>query len=104
MAEAQDPRRQRPSVEPEIIPPDRDSTRAAWRREPFQRAPDVEGVQRIYAVRLGPVGGVLILLLVVVLAAVLLLAFLGALLIWIPVVALIALVAALSGLLRPRRW
>jgi hypothetical protein len=101
MAEEQDPRGERPRVEPEIIPPVRDRGRPAWRQSAFTNA---EGTQRIYVARLGPFGGVLLVLLVVVLAAVLLLAVLGALLISIPVVAFIILVVALSGLLRAWRW
>jgi hypothetical protein len=92
---------ERPRAEPEIIPPDRDPGRPAWRRGAF---PDIGGTQRIYVTRVGPFGGILLLLAVFVLAAVVLLAVLGALIIWIPIVGLIVLVAALSGFLRLRRW
>lgn len=92
---------ERPRAEPEIIPPDRDPGRPAWRRSAF---PDIGGTQRIYVTRIGPFGGILLLLAVFVLAAVVLLAVLGALIIWIPIVGLIVLVAALSGFLRLRRW
>ncbi len=101
MVEEEGRRQQRPGVEPEIIPPERDLDRSAWRQGAFT---NVEGTHRIYVTRLGPFGGVLLVLLIVVLAAVILLAFLGALLIWVPIVAFIALVAALSALLQPRRW
>jgi len=101
MAEEQDPRGERPRVEPEIIPPHRDRGRPAWRQSGFT---DMGGTQRIYVARLGPVGGILLVLLIAVLAAVLLFAVLGALLISIPVVAFMILVVALSALLRsPRR-
>jgi len=101
MAEERDPRGERPRVEPEIIPPHRDRGRPAWRQSGFT---DMQGTQRIYVARLGPLGGILLVLLIGVLAAVLLLAVLGALLISIPVVAFIILVVALSGLLRAWRW
>jgi hypothetical protein len=91
---------ERPRAEPEIIPPDRDRGRPAWR----SASPDIGGTQRIYVTRVGPFGGILLLLAVFVLAAVVLLAVLGALIIWIPIVGLIVLVAALSGFLRLRRW
>jgi hypothetical protein len=92
---------ERPRAEPEIIPPDRNPGRPAWRRSAF---PDIAGTQRIYVTRVGPFGGILLLLAVFVLVAVVLLAVLGALIIWIPIVGLVVLVAALSGFLRLRRW
>ncbi len=89
-----------PRVEPEIIPPDR-------RRSPWPRAgvahEFIGSTHRIYVTRLGPFGGILLVLALIVLALVFLLAAFGALLIWIPVVALIVVVAALSGFLRRRR-
>ncbi len=92
---------ERPRVEPEIIPPDRTQTRSAWRPHSFG---ETGGTQRIYVTRLGPFGGALLMLALVVIAAVILLAFLGALLLWIPVVAFVVVVAALAGLWRRRRW
>ncbi len=92
---------EKPRLEPEIIPPERSPRRSAWRAQQYG---DSGGTHRIYVTRLGPFGGVLLMLAIAILAAVILFAFLGALLIWIPVVALIVVVAALSGLLRRRRW
>lgn len=92
---------ERPRVEPEIIPPDRTQTRSAWRPHSFA---ETGGTQRIYVTRLGPFGGALLMLAIVVIAAIILLAFLGALLLWIPFVALIVIVAAVAGLLGRRRW
>jgi len=92
---------ERPRAEPEIIPPDRNPGRPAWQRSAF---PDFGGTQRIYVTRVGPFGGILLLLAVFVLAAVTLLIVLGALIVWIPIIGLIVLVAALSGFLRLRRW
>jgi hypothetical protein len=92
---------ERPRTEPEIIPPDRNPGRSASRRSAF---PDFGGTQRVYVTRVGPFGGILLLLALFVLAAVALLLVLGALIIWIPLLGLILLVAALSGFLRLRRW
>jgi hypothetical protein len=92
---------ERPRSEPEIIPPDRNPGRSASRRSAF---PDFGGTQRVYVTRVGPFGGILLLLALFVLAAVALLLVLGALIIWIPLLGLILLVAALSGFLRLRRW
>lgn len=91
---------ERPRVEPEIIPPDRSRGRSAW---PTHDYSGVGGTQRIYITRLGPFGGALLMLILAALAAVILLAFVGALLIWIPLVALIVLIAGISGLWRLRR-
>jgi hypothetical protein len=85
---------ERPRAEPEIIPPDHGGGRSPWRGREFT---DFGATHRIYVSRLGPFGGILLVLALVVLAV------LGALLIWIPIVAFIALVATLSGVLRLRR-
>lgn len=94
------PSPERPRAEPEIIPPDRTQSRSAWRAHSFG---ETGATHRIYVRRLGPFGTILLLIAAVIVAVVVLLAFLGALLLWIPLVALIVLVAALSGLLRARR-
>ena len=91
---------ERPRAEPEIIPPDRDRGRSAWRA---RASMDTEQTHRIYVARVGPLGGLLLVLVVGVLAAVMLFALLGALLISIPVVAFIVLLAALAGLIGARR-
>jgi len=91
---------ERPRAEPEIIPPDHGEGRPPWRGREFA---DFGTTHRIYVSRIGPFGGILLVLALVVLAGVIILAVLGALLIWIPIVAFIALVAALSGVLRLRR-
>jgi hypothetical protein len=49
-------------------------------------------------------GGVILILAIAVVVAIILFIVLGALLIWIPVLAFLAIVAAASGLLRLRRW
>jgi hypothetical protein len=95
---------ERPRVEPEIIPPSR--------RGPYDRGGDwppppygftqMRGTHRVYVSRIGPFGFALIMLIVGLLAAVLLLILIGAALIWIPVVAVLVVIAAISGLFRRR--
>ncbi len=91
---------ERPRAEPEIIPPDRLHDGPPWGTYPFAGA---AGTHRIYITRLGPFSGALLLLAIGAIAAILLMVFLGALLIWIPLIAFVVIVAALSGLWRPRR-
>jgi fatty acid desaturase len=55
---------------------------------------------RIYVARLGPFAIAMLMLIVGVLAAVILLAVIGAVLIWIPVVALLVAAGAIFRLLR----
>jgi hypothetical protein len=69
-----------PRSEPEIIPPGH--------------------AERIYVARVGPLGTILIILIVGLLSAVFLVLLLGALLIWLPVVVLLATAAIVAGLLR----
>jgi len=93
---------ERPRLEPEIIPPGQAWREPDWRQR--NTRPDgwtVGGTQRIYVGKLGPLGFVLVLLLVCILVAVVALAVVGALLIWVPVAAVLLLIAALSGM---RRW
>lgn len=90
---------ERPRREPEIIPPDH--SQAPWRAHSFS---ETGGTQRIYVTRLGPFGGALLMLAIIAVAAIVLLAFLGALLLWLPLIALVVIIAAASGLLRRHRW
>jgi hypothetical protein len=92
---------ERPRAEPEIIPPERNRRQSNWRQSPW-RADVFEtgGTHRIYVARLGPFGIALLMLAIAALAAVILIAVLGAVLIWIPVVAVLVVVAALFRLLR----
>jgi len=96
---------ERPRTEPEILPPDPARRRAAagrddWRTSEFA---DFSGAHRIYVTRLGPFGGFVLMLGVALLVVVILLALVGALLIWLPLVVLGVVIAVLSGLLRWRR-
>jgi len=93
---------ERPRVEPEIIPPGRTPRRPDWRQQtwhPFTSTAADE-THRIYVAGLGPFGIALLMLIVGVLVAVILLAVIGAVLIWIPVVALLVAVGAILRLLR----
>ena len=58
------------------------------------------GTHRVYVSRIGPFGFALIMLIAGLFAAVLLLILIGAALIWIPVVAVLVVIAAVSGLIR----
>ena len=88
---------ERPSVEPEIIPPDR--TRSA-RPGPYV---DMDGAHRIYVTRISPVGGILLMLVIAVFIAVGGLLLFGALLISVPLIALLLIIGAIAGLFRSRR-
>jgi len=93
---------ERPRVEPEILPPDRSggsgSGGRGWPPPPYGYA--AQSAHRIYVSRIGPIGFALLLLVIGLLSGVLLLVLIGAALIWIPVVAVLVIIAAISGLLR----
>jgi hypothetical protein len=93
---------ERPRVEPEIIPPDRRPQGADWRQPAWRpQAPgDARGTQRIFVTRIGPFGGAMLMLALALLVAVFFLIIAGAVLIWIPLVALLVVVAAVSRFLR----
>lgn len=93
---------ERPGVEPEIIPPGRNPRRPDWRQQAWRRqtrqpffSTAADETHRIYVAKLGPLGVALLMLIVGVIAAVILLALVGAVLIWIPAVALLVAVGAL---------
>jgi hypothetical protein len=92
---------ERPRVEPEIIPPDRrgpNDRGASW--PPPYGFTQMRGAHRVYVSRIGPFGFALIMLVVGLLAAVMLLILIGAALLWIPVVAVLVIIAAISGVFR----
>jgi hypothetical protein len=93
---------ERPRVEPEIIPPDRGGRQSDWRRSPWRSSAFTQtyGTQRIYVARLGPFGFALLMLAIAAIVAFIMIALLGFVLIWIPVVAVIVVIAALFRLLR----
>ena len=90
-----------PRVEPEIIPPDR-AGRSDWRQStwPPYAYSESRGTHRIYVTRLGPFGLTLILAGVAVLGVAIFLTIVGAILIWIPVVAVLVAAAAFFRFLR----
>ena len=94
-------RPERPRVEPEIIPPGQ-SGRYDWRRSPWRADgyAQARGAHRIYVTRLGPFGIALLILAIAAIAAIILIAILGAVLLWIPVVAVLVIVAAVFRFLR----
>lgn len=90
---------ERPRQEPEIIPPDKNSSRgSAW--PPSHGYAEARGSRRIYVARIGPLGFALLMLMVALFGGVLLLALIGAALIWIPIAAVLVIIAAISALLR----
>lgn len=92
---------ERPRVEPEIIPPNHFGRHYRDERWPPPHGfTQMRGTNRVYVGRIGPFGSALIMLIAGLLAAVLLLILIGAALIWIPVVAVLVVIAALSGLFR----
>ena len=88
---------ERPRVEPEILPPDRSGRTSPWGPYGFS---DARGTNRIYVTRLGPVGIALLILALAAVVTIVLIAVLGAVLIWIPIVAVVLIVGALLRLLR----
>jgi hypothetical protein len=93
---------ERPRSEPEIIPPDRAGGSASQSNWPPYGYTRTQGTQRIYITRMGPFGIALVLLAIAVAAGIGLLFILGAFLIWIPVVAVALVAAAVTGLFRRR--
>jgi hypothetical protein len=97
MIEQSKPRAETPRSDPEIIPPGHVDERSAGTAQAYFQ---VHGTQRVYVGKLGPLGIILLALLIAGLTAVVLVVLLGALLIWIPVVALLVAAGVISGLLR----
>ena len=88
---------EQPRVEPEIIPPGRDSRYSPW--SPFGFT-ETRGTHRIHVTRVGPFGIALLMLAIAAVATVVMIAVLGAVLIWIPIVAVALIVGALLRVLR----
>lgn len=89
-----------PRAEPEIIPPDRSGRQSDWRRAPWQGGPYTGATHRVYVTRLGPFGVALLLLGIAAIVVMLIITVLGAVLFWIPIVAVAVVVAAVFRLLR----
>lgn len=97
---------ERPRFEPEIIPPDRGGEQPEW-RTPFRdsnwrRSPfgDTHTTQRVYMTRLGPFGIALVLLAIAAIMAIVVIAAIGAVLIWVPVIIAVLIIGALMRLFR----
>ena len=84
---------ERPRVEPEILPPERGGG-PAWPPPPYGFS-RTRSAHRFYVTRLSPLGLALLMLAVGLLAAVFLLILIGTALIWIPVVAVLVVIAAI---------
>jgi hypothetical protein len=92
---------ERPRAEPEIIPPGRGNGRGrgpAW-PPPFGFTQS-QGPQRVFIGRIGPLGFALLLIMIGLFCAVRLLVLIGTALIWIPVIAVFLIIAAIGGLIR----
>ena len=98
---------ERPRYEPEIIPPDHGGRQSDWRNAPFRNSNwrgnpfgETRTTQRVYAARLGPFGIALVLLAIAAIVAIVIIAAVGAVLIWIPVIAAVLIIGAVFRLLR----
>jgi hypothetical protein len=91
---------ERPRHEPEIIPPgkDRPDRNAAW--PPNYGYSQTRSTHRIYVSRIGPLGFAIFVLIIAMFGGVLLLALIGAALIWLPLLAVFAVIAGISALIR----
>jgi hypothetical protein len=96
---------ERPRFEPEIIPPDSDGRHSGWRYSPSRdwRGAPFDGshtTQRVFVTRLGPFGIVLLLLAIAAIVTIILIAAVGAVLIWIPVIVAVLVAGALLRVFR----
>ena len=94
-------RPERPRLEPEIIPPARGRRESGWQydvREPYP--PGAGAAHRIYFAKSGPFGLAILMLIIGFVAGVVLLAVVGALLVWIPILALLVSAGVIYRLLR----
>ena len=98
---------ERPRVEPEIIPPDRNLRRPDWRGQAWRRqtwqpffSTAADETHRIHVARLGPFGFTLLMLIVGIVVGLIILAVIGAVLIWIPIMLMLVAVGALIRLWR----
>jgi hypothetical protein len=92
---------ERPRFEPEIIPPARGRRGADWFEDAWH--PYVQGsggTRRIYVARLGPFGLTMLMAVMGLVVALILLAVVGAILIWLPILALLLGAGVVFRLLR----
>jgi len=94
-------RPERPRLEPEIIPPARGRRGSDWQQSVWpSHTSTASGTHRIYVARLGPFGMALLMLVIGIVIAVILLAVVGAILVWIPILALLLAAGVIYRLLR----
>jgi hypothetical protein len=94
-------RPERPRLEPEIIPPARGRREPGWQYDVWEPyAPNAGAARRLYMAKFGPFGLAMIMLAIGFLAGVILLAVVGALLVWIPILALLVGAGVVFRLLR----
>jgi hypothetical protein len=95
---------EQPRVEPEIIPPDRSRQGMDWRQptwRPYGPGDTAgNGSYQIHVGRIGPFGIAMLALATAILAAAIVFAIIGAVLFWIPIVALVIVAAAIFRFLR----
>ena len=85
---------EQPRFEPEIIPPDQARHGLDWRQATWRPyGSSQQGGAHVYVGRVGPFGVAMLALAMVILAAVIFFAVVGALLFWIPVLALLLIAA-----------
>ena len=100
MANSSD-RPERPRLEPEIIPPARGRREPGWQYDVWEpHAPRAGTSHRLYMAKFGPFGLAMIMLAIGFVAGVILLAVVGALLVWIPILALLVGAGVVYRLLR----
>jgi hypothetical protein len=91
---------EQPAVEPEIIPPDHHGSAWDSRTAPPGGFFGVRYGERVYAARIGPFGLGLMAALAVLLVLAVVLFLISALLVWIPIVALLVFGGAIATWLR----
>jgi hypothetical protein len=95
---------EQPRVEPEIIPPDRSRQGMDWRQPTWRPYGPGDtaggGSYQIHVGRIGPFGIAMLALATAILAAAIVFAIIGAVLFWIPIVALVIVAAAIFRFLR----
>jgi hypothetical protein len=93
---------ERPRLEPEIIPPERSRGDSEWPPHAWRQNTSAHR-QRIYVARLGPFGFALLMAMIGIVVALILLAVVGAILVWIPILALLLAAGFVYRLLRRER-
>jgi hypothetical protein len=93
-------RPERPRLEPEIIPPARSRREPGWQHDVWEPYAPRGSTHRLYVARIGPFGLAMLMLIIGFVAAVILLAVVGAILVWIPILALLVGAGVVYRLLR----